>query len=61
MTDAADNTQQQLPTYDELLRAMRYIARYKTWNFQEVREPWRWCNEFVTVADQCLRGEKVLA
>lgn len=48
------------PSYEELLRVMQYIARYKGWDFETVREPWKWCNEFVAVADQCLQGEKVL-
>lgn len=59
MDDDVDTIYRQ-PTYDDLLRVMKYIARYKSWDFQTVNEPWRWCNEFTSVAADCLEGKKVL-
>lgn len=53
-----DNLARQ-PTYEELLRVVKYIARYKSWDFQRVQNPWKWCNEFIHVADATLKGEEV--
>lgn len=58
MDDDVDTLHRQ-PTYEELLRTVQYIARYKSWNFQNVRDPWKWCNEFTHVAEATLKGEKV--
>lgn len=59
MDDDVDNIYRR-PSYEELLRVMRYIARYKTWDFENVRDSWKWCNEFTTVANDCLEGKRVL-
>lgn len=58
MEDDVDTIHRQ-PTYEELLRAVRYIARYRSWDFQNVKDQWRWCNEFTHVADATLKGEEV--
>jgi|688.fasta_scaffold2010823_2 hypothetical protein len=57
MDDDIDNVAHK-PTYEELLRVVNYIARYKSWDFQKVREPWKWCNEFTHVASATLKGEE---
>lgn len=58
--DDDHDTVEHKPTYEELLRVVKYIARYRSWDFQKVQNQWKWCNEFTSVADDCLKGKRVL-
>lgn len=61
MDDDVETIHAKKPTAEDMRRALEYIARYASWDFQTVREPWRWCNEFIDVAKQCLAGKEFLA
>lgn len=60
MDDDVDTPVLVKPTPEDMRRALEYIARYEKWDFEKVREPWRWCNEFIDVAKQCLAGKEFL-
>jgi hypothetical protein len=60
MDDDVDCSPTVKPTPEDMRRALEYIARYGTWDFSKVQEPWRWCNEFIDVARTCLAGKDFL-
>lgn len=62
MTDDVDNIHAPpKPTILDMRRALEYIASYERWDFSKVRDPHKWCNEFIDVARKCLDGKEFFA